>query len=256
MHSEINNIKELFDKEYQRNSTKDFIKTDPIQIPHLYSQKKDIEIMGFLASVLAFGSRKAFVPKLYEINDIIFKITPSKFVDNFNKDKHYELFDNFVYRHFSNQNLIDYLNFLNHLYSNYGGFYPVVCQEFDKNNDYKFAISKLRKIFIESNPKSKSSVNHFGNIDIGSACKKLNMFFRWMIRKDDVDFGIWELPKSKLYIPLDTHVLNNSLSFKILNRKTADFKSATEITNFLRLLDSQDPIKYDFALFGLTANPL
>jgi len=239
------NLKIFLENEYKKNATKEFIKTDPIQFVYKFNKKEDQEIAGFISAMLAFGSRKAFIPKLKEIFNII--KNPYEFITQVEYND-LDMFNNFVYRHFNSNNLKDFIIYLSYIYKQENGFEEII----KKDNDIYVSLVKLRSIFLDLS-KDKTSINHFGNAKKNSACKKLNMFFRWMIRKDQVDLGLWQIEKSKLFIPLDIHVLKNSFNLNLTKKKTASFTVVKEITEKLKEFDENDPIKYDFALFGMTA---
>lgn len=239
------NLKSLLDELCQKYETKDFIKDDPIQFPHRYNSKNDIEISAFISSLFAFGRREMFIKKL----DGLFSLanSPYELILDYKK---YNLKD-FLYRFIKSPDLIELLKILNKLY---------VCDK-----------SSLEELFYEKKDRFKRVTDYFySNCDcsdsIGfcfmfakpenkSALKRINMFLRWMVRGGAVDFNLWKsIKKDELIIPLDTHVARISREFGLLNRKQNDFKSALELTEKLKEFDPADPIKYDFALFGLGVN--
>lgn len=257
-------VKEKFDTLWKKYETSDFIKDDPVQFVHLFknSRPEDIEIAGFISSLYAFGKREMFIKKLFELFNFM-QMRPYEFIINFDKKAYGE---NFNYRFIKPSDLIVFFDVLNKLYAkdkmtleelfarsgktmqtvgNKGqnkvfNLLQNVCNYFYDNAEnigdgYKFMLS---------NPENKG------------AMKRMNMFLRWMIRKNSpVDIGIWSfLEPSELLIPLDVHVGNISRSEGLLIRKQNDFKSVVELTNVLKEFDPADPVKYDFAMFGYGVN--
>ncbi len=234
-------MKKLLDELVKKYETKDFIKSDPIQFPHKYKNKTDIEISGFIASLFAFGRREQFIKKL----DFIFNLaqSPTELIKDFKK---YNL-DDFLYRFIKNTDLIETLKILNKLY-----FIDKMSLEelFNNKNRLVYATKYFYKNCTCQN--SQGFCFMFAKPENNSAMKRLNMFLRWMTRDGEVDFGIWKnIKKSELLIPLDTHVARISREFKLLNRKQNDIKAVIELTEKLKEFDPNDPTKYDFALFGL-----
>ena len=239
---------------YNTYATPAFIDTDPIQFPHRYTNKADIEIIGFVSAILAFGGRKGFIPKLEILTKQIESsgLSPSEFIFAYDDTMKPE-FRSFKYRFFTSDNLHDYLMFLKSIYTHHNGLHGVVRDEYMRTGDLRDSIQSLRTRFLESSPTSPKSINFIGNPK-SSACKKMNMFLRWMVRKDAVDFGLWtEIPTSKLYLPLDVHSFQNSQALGLTTKRTPTFRATIEITEKLAALDPLDPIKYDFALYGMGA---
>ena len=221
--------------------TKEFIKSDPIQFPHRFKNKIDIEISAFIASLFAFGKREIFIKKL----DFLFNLTqtPSELIADFKK---YNL-DDFIYRFIKSEDLIELLRLLNKLYI-------VDKSSLEELFNSKDRFNKVTNYFYSNSicPNNTGFCFMFAKPENNSALKRLNMFLRWMVRSGEVDFGIWKtIKKSELLIPLDTHVARISREFKLLTRKQNDFKSTLELTQKLKEFDENDPVKYDFALFGL-----
>jgi len=224
--------------------TKDFIKSDPIQFPHRYKEKRDIEISAFISALFAFGKRELFIKKL----DFLFSIanSPSELIKDYKKFN----LDNFIYRFIKSPDLLELLRILNKLY-----FVDKSSLEelFNAKNRLKFATEYFYKNGRNINSTGFNFM--FAKPENNSAMKRINMFLRWMIRDGIVDFGIWNcMKKSELIIPLDTHVARISRELNLLKRKQNDFKSALELTNKLMEFDEIDPVKYDFALFGYGVN--
>lgn len=234
-------MKSKLDSLVLKYETFDFIKSDPIQFPHRYKNKVDIEIAGFISSLFAFGRREIFIKKL----DYLFSLAqnPFELISDFQKHD----LSSFIYRFIKSEDLIELLRLLNKLYIQ------------DKSSLEELFNSKNRfetvtKYFYSNSncPNNQGFCFMFAKPQNNSALKRLNMFLRWMVRDGEVDFGIWKsIKKSELLIPLDTHVARLSREFKLLNRKQNDFRAVLELTNKLKEFDEFDPIKYDFALFGL-----
>lgn len=235
-------MKNLLDSLVEKYENKDFIKNDPVLFAHRYKNKTDIEISGFIASLFAFGRREMFIKKL----DLLFSLcqSPQELICDYKKFN----LDNFIYRFIKSADLIELLRILNKLYIEDKSS----LEELFSNKD-RFNIAT--KYFYSNckTPNSSGFCFMFAKPQNNSALKRLNMFLRWMVRKNsEVDFGLWESIKpNELLIPLDTHVARISRKFNLLNRKQDDFKSVIELTNKLKEFDKNDPVKYDFALFGL-----
>jgi uncharacterized protein (TIGR02757 family) len=233
------NLKDKLEQAYELNNTSDFIKKDPIQIPHKFSNKEDIEISGFLTSILSFGKREIIINKA---NDFLQRMDNQPYKYLMNGD--YSNINGFVHRTINSVDFIYYLESLKEIYKN-GGLEKLFSDDIEKS------LIQFWKVFF-SLEHEKRSERHISNIEKKSAAKRLNFFLRWMVRKDNIDLGIWKnINKSSLYIPLDVHVGNIVRELNIINRKKNDWKSVVEISNFLKTLDSKDPIKYDIALFSL-----
>ncbi len=235
-------MKNKLDKLAKKYETLEFIKSDPIRIPHRYKNQKDIELSAFISSLFAFGKREMFLEKL----DYLFSLcdSPEGLIYDFKK---YNL-DNFLYRFIKSKDLTELLRILNKLY--FKDKSSLAELFYEKEN-------RLKRVtdYFYSNCNCADSLGFcfmFAKPDNGGAMKRLNMFLRWMVRKGPVDFGIWDfIKKDELLIPLDTHVAKLSRDFGLLKRKQNDYKAVVELTNKLKEFDHDDPVKYDFALFGL-----
>lgn len=234
-------MKNKLDSLVLKYETKEFIKSDPIQFPHKYKEKEDIEISAFISSLFAFGRREMFIGKL----DYLFSLAKSPYglICDYKK---FNLSD-FIYRFIKSEDLTELLRLLNKLYiqdkSSLEELF-ISKDRFKKVNDYFYSNSKC--------PDNTGFCFMFAKPQNNSALKRLNMFLRWMVRDGEVDFGIWKsIEKSSLLIPLDTHVARISREFGLLNRKQNDFRAVIELTEKLKEFDEFDPVKYDFALFGL-----
>jgi uncharacterized protein (TIGR02757 family) len=224
--------------------TEDFIPNDPIQFPHRFNQKQDIEISGLIASSLAFGKREKIIEAVEKVHTII-QNEPYNFCQNYT-EKERKLFDEFKYRYVTGENIADLFEGIARVIKNYSSLEDLFLKyDSDEYETVKEGlIGFVDEILTCDNyllpcPSKKS------------ACKRLNLYLKWMARKSPVDIGIWaKVDKSKLIIPLDVHVARVSRKLGLLNRKANDWQSAYEITQKLKELDPKDPTKYDFALFG------
>lgn len=244
-------IKELLNQKYIEYNTTAFINTDPIQIPHRFSQKENVEISAFLTSIIAWGNRKMIINnatkmmKALENNPYEFIINASKSdIENLPEVKH---------RTFNQIDFLYFVKALHNIYKNHGGLETVFAEGYQKEQTVKSAISHFRTVFLEL-PHEKRTEKHLANVDKGSAAKRINMFLMWLVRKDNngVHFGIWnKIPPKSLMLPIDVHSGNTARKLGLLTRKQNDWKAVEEVTQNLRLIDANDPIKYDFSLFGM-----
>ncbi|NVO03601.1 MAG: TIGR02757 family protein [Bacteroidetes bacterium] len=247
-HSELFDFLELKYLKYNQCS---FIESDPISIPHQFSKKEDIEIAGFLTSIIAWGQRTTIINNANRLMNLM-EGSPFEFII-YAHDKDFLKFENFVHRTFNGIDCICFLKSLQNIYRNHQGLETVFSNLYTEKQSIKDVISEFNKVFFEIAHISRSE-KHLANPINGSAAKRLNMFLRWMIRKDKtgVDFGIWkQIPTSALFCPLDVHSGNVARTLGLLNRKQNDWNAVEELTSNLRKFDSNDPVKYDFALFGL-----
>lgn len=243
-------LKSFLDEKVQAYNNPKFIETDPIQIPHLFSGKEDIEIAGFLIATIAWGNRKSIINNGHKLMRIMGN-SPYDYVMNFSDEKTEEL-ANFVHRTFNHQELAYFLKALQNIYKYHGGLEKVFTQHTTLDSTQP-AIHNFKKIFFEL-PHPARTQKHVSDPFKNSAAKRINMFLRWMVRKDNsgVDFGIWQnISPAQLSCPLDVHSGNVARKLQLLNRKQNDAKALKELDKSLRKLDSMDPVKYDYALFGL-----
>lgn len=242
-------VKEYLDFLNQRYNCPDFIADDPISVPHRYQQQSDIEIAAFLAATIAWGQRRTIVRNAHSIVDRM-DDAPYQFVTQAT-DKDLDALNGFVHRTFNDFDLRYFVLSLQNIYANHGGLGIFFQSRYAHHSDLRPVLSEFWKLFFEA-PHLPRTTRHLSSIDKGAACKRLNMFLKWMVRQDTngVDFGIWrEIPPSALYLPLDVHSGNTARSLGLLERKQNDWRAVEEITAVLREFDSQDPVKYDFALF-------
>lgn len=242
-------LKTFLDQKYEEYHAPAFIDTDPIQIPHLFKEREDIEISGFLTATIAWGQRPTIIKNARRMIEKM-DGAPFDFVIN-HQPEDLSVMDNFVHRTFNAEDLKFFIRSLQYIYTNYGG--PEALFSPAKNEpDIKAGIERFRKAFFSTGHLTRSR-KHVSDPLSNSACKRINMFLRWMVRKNDgVDFGIWKsIPAAKLSCPLDVHSGRVARKIGILQRKQNDWKAVEELDHGLRKLDPHDPVKYDFALFGL-----
>ena len=254
MLSKLNNtdLKSFLDEKYKQYNNYKFIKSDPIQVPHSFSLKEDIEISAFLTSTISWGNRKVIIKNAKKMM-LLLDESPYDFILNHSK-KDFELFSSFVHRTFNSIDLIYFVKALNNIYINHGGLESVFSNNC-KNNSTQNSISIFKSIFFKL-PHKNRTTKHVADPYKGSSAKRINMFLRWMVRNDNngVDFGLWKsIPTSYLSIPLDVHTGNVARKLGLLSRKQNDAKALIELDKKLRELDPIDPVKYDYALFGLGA---
>lgn len=243
-------LKEFLDEKVELYNRPSFIESDPISIPHQYTHRGDIEIAGFLAATIAWGNRKMILRNANRIMEILDN-SPYDFIMN-SEISDLEKIENFVHRTFNASDLIYFLKALKHIYKTKGGLESVI-EENKTDDSLQLAIHKLYTVFFEL-PHEKRTERHVSDPFKGSAAKKLNMFLRWMIRKDNkgVDFGLWKsISPSILSCPLDVHSGNVARKLGLLTRKQNDSRAVSELDMRLREMDKEDPARYDFALFGL-----
>ena len=254
--------KEKIDELVLKYETEEFIKDDPIRIPNKFTEKKDIEIAGFIASLVAYGRREVFIKKLNQLLDIA-QYEPYNFIMNFEP----EILGDFNYRFGKPEDFAQIFDIMRNLYEKDGGLeelfkygYQSTHPEIKDFDPLPQGAREQNNMFIPVTDYfySRAKDNNATGFKFmvpdarkGSAMKRICMFLRWMIRKGPVDFGIWDfMPASDLLIPLDTHVARISREMGLLKRNANDFKAVLEITENLRKFDPQDPVKYDFAMFG------
>lgn len=241
-------LREFLDQKADLYNNPNFIETDPIQIPHQFSSKKDIEISGFITSTIAWGNRKMIINNANKMMDIMGN-SPYDFVMNY--DKSNPQIDVFVHRTFNGIDLNYFLLALRHIYEKHGDLEQVFIPQ--PQQDLQAKISDFKRIFFEINHPIRTQ-KHVSDPMKGSAAKRINMFLRWMVRNDNkgVDFGIWpHISPAQLSCPLDVHSGNVARKLGLLTRKQNDAKALKELDANLLKFDPNDPVKYDFALFGL-----
>ena len=244
-------LKEFLDEKVMLYNNPSFIESDPIQIPHLFSKKEDIEISGFLTAIISWGNRKMIIRNALKMMELLDN-APYDFIINHQKSD-LKPFKNFVHRTFNSEDLYQFIQSLEHIYKKHQGLEKTLAIIGEKTT-YIEAIHNLKKIFFEI-PHLQRTKKHISDPLKNSAAKRINMFLRWMVRNDQtgVDFGIWKTHNAaNLSCPLDVHSGNVARKLALLSRKQNDWKAVTELDTNLRILDHEDPVKYDFALFGLS----
>ncbi|HPF96071.1 MAG TPA: TIGR02757 family protein [Mangrovimonas sp.] len=243
-------LKDFLDSKVVEYNHPRFIETDPIQVPHTFKIKEDIEIAGFLTASIAWGNRKSIIHNAYRMMQLLDR-APYDFIMNHKEDDLERLLP-FVHRTFNGDDFIQFIKSLQHIYTNHGGLEHIFSVHAEPYSLQR-AIHEFKKTFFEINHLRRTQ-KHLSDPLKGSAAKRLNMFLRWMVRNDNsgVDFGLWKkLKPSQLSCPLDVHSGNVARKLGLLHRKQNDAKALEELDASLRRLDPNDPVKYDFALFGL-----
>lgn len=241
-------LKGFLDEKHDKYNTTDFIETDPIQVPHLFEQNHDIEIAAFLTAVIAWGKRSIIIANATKLMHFMDN-SPYDFVMNAGKPELNKL-RSFVHRTFNSDDLLFFIKSLRNIYVNHGGLRNVFENQFI---DIRTSLIRFRQLFF-SIEHIAHCTKHIPNVLENSAAKRMNLFLMWMVRNDrrGVHFGIWEKIKpSVLMLPLDVHTANVGRKLGLLKRKQNDWQAVEEITAALRKFDEKDPVKYDFALFGL-----
>lgn len=242
---------ELLEDRFHRYNVPAYIDDDPIQIPHLFTEKEDVEIAAFLTATIAWGQRKTIIRNARELMRRM-DDCPHNFVLNADESDLKSL-QSFVHRTFNGDDCVFFVRSLQNIYRNYGGLESVFNKGFIINNGVFSALNFFRSVFLEKAHDLRSR-KHVSSVADNSAAKRLNMMLRWLVRSDavGVDFGLWkQIPASELMIPLDVHVGRVGRALGLLDRKQDDWKAVDEITANLRQFDSVDPAKYDYALFGM-----
>lgn len=248
----ISDLKSFLEEKVEQYNHIKFIDTDPIQIPHRFSQKEDIEIAGFLTATIAWGNRKSIIKNANRIIEFMDN-SPYDFVLNHTNKDLLKINGN-IHRTFNSVDLQFFIKSLKNIYINYGGLENVFAARQQEKNTF-YLIERFRNIFFELQHFNRTQ-KHISNPVKNSSAKRINMFLRWMVRKDNkgVDLGIWNtISPSQLVCPLDVHSGNVARKLDLIQRKQNDWKAVSELMDNLSLFDSEDPVKYDFALFGLGA---
>ena len=243
-------LKAFLDQKSQQYNHPDFIASDPIQVPHQFTRKEDIEIAGFLTATIAWGNRKSIIKNASKMMDFLDQ-SPYEFVMQHNAAD-LKALEPFVHRTFNGQDFIQFIKSLQHIYTTHNGL-EAVFSTYAEPQSLQVSIHKFKSLFFELEHLARTQ-KHVSDPLKNSAAKRINMFLRWMIRKDNqgVDFGIWNsLSPAQLSCPLDVHSGNVARKLGLLKRKQNDAKALQELDINLRKLDPKDPVKYDFALFGL-----
>jgi len=245
---------EFLEKSVEKYNCINFIENDPISIPHMYSRREDIEISGFLTSIIAWGNRKSILKSANQLMQWLDN-SPYDFILN-HSPADLEPLKKYIYRTFNGIDCIFFIKSLQNIYINNYGLEEVFSAGYFKNQNIMENIIFFRNTFL-SVPHELRSEKHLANPLKGSSAKRINMFLRWMVRVDNsgVDFGLWrKIKPSDLMIPLDVHSGTIARKLNLLKRNSNDWRAVEELTLKLKQFDANDPVKYDFALFGLGVN--
>ncbi|HET55053.1 MAG TPA: TIGR02757 family protein [Ignavibacteria bacterium] len=229
------------------------ISPDPLEFLHRYTDYYDIEISGLLSSVFAYGNVRQINSTLNKLHTIM-EGKPYEFVQNYNPKKDDKLFRKIVHRFYSSEDIVSLFNAIHRIYINYGSLKRLFLlyyfsEEEHLKNAIHFYSRNMIDIIADHKEPSRGVVFMFPDPFKGSACKRTNLFLRWMVRKDELDLGLWtEIPTEKLVIPVDTHIARICKELKLTKHKNVSWKMAEEITENLKIFDAKDPVKYDFAI--------
>jgi uncharacterized protein (TIGR02757 family) len=250
MELEYSELRDFLNEKVRQYNRPDFIELDPIQIPHQYKLKEDIEIAGFLAAVIAWGKRASIILSAQKIMKLMGH-SPYEFVME-HREEHLERMAGFVHRTFNSEDLIYFIRALRHIYLNRDGL-EGIFQSYQTEDSLQPAIHLLKQEFFSLDHPARTR-KHLPDPGKGSAAKRINMFLRWMVRKDGmgVDFGLWKnIVPAILSCPLDVHTGNVARKLGLIKRPQNDARAVEELDAVLRGFDAEDPVKFDFALFGL-----
>jgi uncharacterized protein (TIGR02757 family) len=246
-------LKAFLDEKVALYNQPDFIENDPIVIPHGFSAKQDIEISGFWAAVLAWGQRKTIINKCRELFALM-DHAPYDFIMN-HREEDLKAFLKFKHRTFNATDTLYFISFFKEFYSKHDSLEEAFIKGMDADSlTVEKGLINFRDLFFSLPDFPERTKKHIATPARKSACKRINMFLRWMVRKDDkgVDFGLWhKLKPSQLVCPCDVHVDRVARRYGLINRKQTDWQTALELTEKLRTFDPVDPVRYDFALFGI-----
>ena len=244
-------LRDLLETLHDRYNRESFIEPDPISVPHSFSAPRDQEIAGFMASTIAWGNRKAIVSSSHRMMRYMDN-APYDFVVN-SSDAELNHLRSYVHRTFNGEDFRDFVLCLRGIIRRWGSIGSFFESSYAEHGDMRCVLSEFRRAFFatEHNPHCEK---HLSSIDKGAACKRLNMYLRWMVRRDErgVDLGLWQqIPMSALYLPLDIHTGRIGRAMGLLRRKQNDWRAVEEITSSLRDMCPEDPTRYDYSLFGL-----
>ncbi|MCG8701437.1 MAG: TIGR02757 family protein [Bacteroidales bacterium] len=246
-------IKEFMDEMVNKYNKLSFIESDPISVPHRYSKREDIEISAFLTAIISWGQRKTIINNALRLMNL-FDNQPFDFVVN-HTEKDLKPLESFCHRTFNFVDLKGVLSALKCIYNHESGLENIFYKGYKKKKSvYDSLIHLYKRLEVFLADRSKK---HIANVEKGASAKRLNMFLRWMVRNDEqgVDFGLWSsISPAHLFIPLDVHSGSVARNLELLKRKQNDWKSVDELTSVLRKFDPKDPVKYDYALFGVGVN--
>lgn len=244
-------MRELLERLHDRYNNESFIEADPISVPHSFTRPVDREIAGFLAATIAWGNRRAIVQSAHRMMRYMDN-APEDFVRNAT-EADMEYLRTYVHRTFNGVDFQDFVRGLRHIITEWGSVGNYFEMRYEEHGDLRSVFSDFRRDFFAVEHDTHCE-KHLSSIDKGAACKRLCMYLRWFVRHDDrgVDFGMWRrIPMSALYMPLDIHTGRMGRNLGLLNRKQSDWKAVEELTASLRELCADDPVRYDYSLFGL-----
>jgi uncharacterized protein (TIGR02757 family) len=244
-------LKAFLEEKYRQYNSPKFISHDPIQIPKKFEEPEDIEIAGFLAATISWGQRRTIINNMNKLMGMM-DYSPYEYIMHA-EDNDLCDFKTFKHRTFNGDDCIFFIRSLKNIYKNHKGLRNIFETAYLKNQNIEEALANFRNIFLEI-PHPQRTRKHIADISKKSSAKRLNMFLRWMVRSDreGIDFGLWKnIAPKDLFIPLDVHSGNVARKLGLLKRKQNDWKAVVELTDNLRQFDPEDPVKYDFALFGL-----
>jgi TIGR02757 family protein len=251
--SKLQQLKEFLDKKVEEYNTINFIKSDPISVPHRFQKKQDIEISGFFASIFAWGNRTIIINKSALLMELMDN-SPHDFIINHN-EKDLKRFFGYKHRTFNVTDLLYFIFFLRYHYANNSSLESAFSKWMESTDEtIENGLTGFHQYFFNLPDAPLRTKKHIATPERGSTCKRLNMFLRWMVRKDNcgVDFGIWKTIKpDQLICPIDVHVGRVAKKFGLIRRNSIDWLTSLELTSNLKKMDVKDPVKYDFALFGL-----
>lgn len=248
-------LKDFLDGIAERMNNASFIPNDPISVPHQFHLKQDIEIAGFFTAILSWGNRKTIIQKSRDLMKLM-DDAPYDYIKN-HMEADRKRFLHFKHRTFQTEDVLYFLEFLQQHFNSSDSLETAFCREPALPYEQESALKTFHHYFFDSDTAPHRTKKHISTPLNKSACKRLNMFLRWMVRSDDkkVDFGIWKtIPPSALMIPLDVHVEHYARLFGLLTRKQRDWQAVVEITENLRKWNKEDPVIYDYALFGMGVN--
>ena len=244
-------LQQFLEQKYLEFNTPLYIDSDPIQVPHMFTVKEDIEISAYLTSAIAWGRRQSIIANAHKLVSLL-EMSPYQFVMQADESD-YRRLSHFVHRTFNGDDCMFFVRALSNIYKEHGGLHYVFKTGYMKDLSIKSTLAYSRQIMLET-PLRDARDKHLANVFRNSSCKRVNMFLRWMVRSDNrgVDFGLWtDIPMSALFIPLDVHAGNVARKLGLLTRQQNDWKAVEELTSKLREFCPSDPVKYDYSLFGL-----
>ena len=243
-------LRDLLEHLHDQYNRPEFIENDPISVPHSFTSRENREVAGLLASTIAWGNRKAIVKSAHRMMQYMDN-APADFVRNASEGELARL-GSYVHRTFNGEDFKDFVRGVRGMFERFGGIGEFVESRYEATGSMAQVLSDFRREFFACDHNSHCE-KHLSSIDKGAACKRLNMYFRWFVRRDErgVDFGEWrKVPMSALYLPLDVHTGNMGRALGLLSRRQSDWKATVEITESLREFDAEDPVRFDFSLFG------